>query len=193
MKQIFLSILFSVMLVISGCSGLKETYNLKNCEYEYRSITNLKISNVDLSKGLTPLMIPVILNILNGNATTIPMHFTLNVDVNNPNSGAASFQELKYIINVDGVKFTEGNVTEPFFVEAGKSKVLSVDIDVDILDLVKENTRPVTENAILNFLGVSDTPSKVNLRLKPSFKVGKQTFSIPDYISVNFSFGGKSE
>ena len=191
MRQIIFGILLIVIPALSGCSGLKETYNLKNCEYEYHSITNLTISGIDMSKGLSPLMIPLILNILSGNATTIPMHFTMNVDVKNPNAGAASFESMQYIIYIDEVRITDGTVTDPFRVEAGQSKILPVDIDVDIIELNKLHSRSATENALLNFLGLSDTPSKVNLQLKPSFKVGKQTFIAPNYISVDFTFGGK--
>jgi len=191
MKKIVFGILLIVMPMLSGC-GMKETYNLKNCEYEYQSITNLTISGHDVSKGVSPLMLPVIVSILTGNATTIPLRFTLNVDVTNPNSGAASFESMLYIISIDEIKITDGKITEPFRVEAGQSKILPVNIDVDVIDLNKLNTRPVTERAILNFLGLSDTPSKVHLQLKPSFKVAKQTFSTPGYISVNFTFGGKT-
>ena len=191
MKQILYLILITAMIGFSGCSGLKETYNLKNCDYDFHSITNLTIADIDLSKGLTPLMVPVVLSILAGNATSIPMHFTINIDVENPNEGAASFEKLEYIIYIDNIRITDGLVTQPFYVEGGNSKVLSVDIDIDIMDLVKENTRPATENAIKNFLGISDTPSKVNVQLKPSFKVGKQTFAAPSYVSVNFTYNGK--
>ena len=190
MKRIIVPVLFFVMLSFSGCK-LQETINLKNCEYDYHSITNLSISGVDLSKGLTPLLIPVVLSALTGNASTVPLHFTLNVDVNNPNSGAASFQALHYIIYIDSVWITEGDVTDPFYVGAGQSKILPVDIRTDIIELNKLHSRAVTENAILNFLGLSDTPSKVTLKLKPSFKVGKYTFTAPSDVTVRFTFGGK--
>jgi len=191
MKQILYLILITVMSAFSGCTGVKETYNLKNCDYDFHSITNLTISDIDLSKGLTPLMIPVVLSILSGNSTTAPMHFVVNIDVKNPNEDAASFEKLEYIIYIDDVRITDGLVTQPFYVEGGNTKILSVDIDVDIMDLVKDNTWPVTENAIKNFLGISDTPSKVTVQLKPSFKVGKQTFAAPSYVSVNFTYNGK--
>ena len=190
MKQILYLFLITVLLAFTGCTGVEETYNLKNCDYDFHSITNLTISDIDMSKGLSPLMVPVVLSILTGNATSIPMHFIVNIDVKNPNTGAASFEAMEYIIYIDNIRITDGLITEPFYIEAGNSKVLPVDIDVDIMDLVKDNTRPATENAIKNFLGIGDTPSNVTVQLKPSFKVGKQTFTSPVFVAVNFTYDG---
>ena len=188
-------ILILVMLMLSGCNilqtGLSNAYNLANCDYKYRSISNLTISDINLSQGLTPLMIPRVLSILSGNASSIPLNFTLNIDVNNPNSGAAAFQSLLYIISIDDVRFTSGNFSQPFQVESGETKVLPMGIGVDVKELMNNNSKSAVENILKNFLGLSDTSSKVTVQLKPSFKVGEQIFTSPLYIPVNFTFGGK--
>ena len=195
MKKFFIGILFSVMLMLSGCgalqSGLSNAYNLANCDYKYRSLTKLNISGMNLSDGLSPLMIPQVLAILSGNASSIPMKFTLNLDVQNPNAGAAAFQSLLYIISIDDIRFTTGNFNQPFQVEAGETKMLPVDIGFDIAELMKNNSKSAIENIVKNFLGLSNATSKVTVQLKPSFKVGEQTFVSPVYIPVNFTFGGK--
>jgi LEA14-like dessication related protein len=146
---------------------------------------------MNISDGLSPLMIPKVLSILTGNASSIPLRFTLNMDVKNPNSGAAAFQSLLYIISIDDVRFTTGNFNQAFHVEAGETKVLPMEIGVDIVELMKNNSRSAVENILKNFLGLSDTASKVTVQLKPSFKVGEQIFSSPVYIPVHFTFGGK--
>ena len=195
MKKIVYCILFTVMLMLSGCaalqSSLSSAYNLANCDYKYRSISNLSIMDMNLSAGLTPLMVPKILTILGGNAASIPLNFRLNIDVQNPNTGAAAFQALNYIISIDDVQFTNGNFNQAFHVDAGETKILPMDIGVDIAELMKKNSRSAVENIVKNFLGLSNNASKVTVQLKPSFKVGEQTFTSPVYIPVNFTFGGK--
>jgi len=195
MKPILSGILLTVMLMLSGCnalqSSLSSAYNLANCDYRYRSISKLVISDINLSDGLSPLMIPKVLAILSGNASSIPMNFTLNLDVKNPNSGAAAFQSLLYMISIDDVNFTTGNFNQPFQVEAGETKLLPMTIGVDIAELMKNNSRSAIEKIVKNFVGLSDTASKVTVQLKPSFKVGEQIFTSPIYIPVNFTFGGK--
>jgi LEA14-like dessication related protein len=197
MKKIIYSVLFPVIWMLSGCtvlqSSLSNAYNLANCDYKYHSISNLTISDMNLSRGISALMIPKVLLILSGNTPSIPLNFTLNLDVKNPNSGTAAFQALNYILSIDDVPFTTGNIRQAFSVGAGETGRLPVTIGVDIAELMKSHSKPAVENILKNFLGLSDTASKVTLQLKPSFKVGEQTFSSPVYIPVSFSFGGKKQ
>lgn len=194
MKRLGISIIAITMVMLASCdalqTGLKSAYNLANCDYKYESISNLKISGIDMSKGLNPLAIPQILSILTGNASSIPLDFTLNLNVKNPNSGAAAFQALQYIISVDDVQFTTGNFAQPFSVNAGETKVLPMSIGLDIAQLMKSNSRSSIENIVKNFLGIGSEPSQITVQLKPSFKVGDQFFTSPLYIPVSFSFGG---
>ena len=196
MKKIITCILFSVMLMLSGCTalqnGLSSAYNLANCDYKYKSVSDITVSDINVSNGLSPLMIPKVLSILSGSASSIPMNFTLNLDVNNPNSGTAAFQAMSYIISIDDIQFTTGNLRQPFSVNAGETKMLPMTIGFDIAELMKKNSGDAVLNIVKNILGLGNTSSKVTVQLKPSFKVGEQTFTSPVYIPVNFSFGGKN-
>jgi len=196
MKKIITSILFSVMLMLSGCTALQTSlssaYNLANCDYKYKSVSDITISEINVSKGLSALMIPKLLSILSGNASSIPIDFTLNLDVNNPNTGTAAFQALSYIITIDDIQFTTGNFRQPFSVGAGETKMLPMTIGFDIAELMKKNSRPAIENIAKNIIGIGDSSSKVTVQLKPSFKVGDQTFTSPLYIPVTFNIGGKN-
>lgn len=195
MKKIISSALFVVMLILSGCTSLQNSlsnaYNLANCDYKYNSISNLTISDINVSNGLSALMIPKVLSILSGNASSIPLDFTLNLDVKNPNTSTAAFQALQYIISIDDIQFTTGNLQQAFSVNAGETKQLPMKVGVDIAELMKKSSKPAVENILKNFLGLSDTSSKVTVQLKPSFKIGEQVITSPIYVPVSFSFGGK--
>ena len=196
MKKIITSILFFLMLILSGCSalqsGLSNAYNLANCVYKYHSVSDIIVSEINVSKGLSPLMIPKIISILSGSASSIPMNLTLNLDVNNPNSGTAAFQALSYIVSIDDIPFTTGNFRQPFSVGAGETKMLPMTIGFDIAELMKKNSRPAIENIAKNILGIGNASSKVTVQLKPSFKVGDQTFTSPLYTPLTFNIGGKN-
>ena len=184
------------MLMLSGCSalqtGISNAYNLANCDYLYNSVSDITISEINISKGLSPLMIPKLVSILSGNASSIPMNLTLNLDVKNPNSGTAAFQALNYIISIDDIQFTTGNFKQPFSVDAGETKGLPVIIGFDIAELMKNNSRSAIEKIAKNIIGLGDTASKVTVQLRPSFKVGEQTFSSPVYVPLSFNIGGKN-
>ena len=195
MKKIISSLLFTVMLMLSGCSalqtGLSNAYNLANCDYKYNSVADITVADINVSNGLSPLMIPKVLLLFGGNTSSIPMNFTLNLDVNNPNQGTAAFQALSYIISIDDIQFTTGNFSQPFSVGAGETKRLPMTIGFDIAELMRKNTGSAVENIAKNIIGLSDNTSKVTVQLKPSFKVGEQTFVSPMYIPLTFNIGGK--
>ena len=181
------------MVMLSGCDitkGLQSVYNMKNCEYRYNSITNLKISGMNLSNGISILQIPQLLAILNGTASSIPLDFTLNLDVHNPNPSQAAFQALQYIIQIDDVEFTNGQLNQSFSVDAGQTAQLPIQIGVDIVTLISNNSQSAILNIVKNFIGIGNDKSNVTVHLKPTFSVGSSQITSPLYIPVSFTFGG---
>ena len=194
MKQkinIFLITLSLVM--VSGCDitkGLQSVYNMKSCEYRYQSITNLTVSGMNLSNGISVLQVPQILAVLSGSTSSIPLDFTLNLDVHNPNPSQAAFQALQYIIQIDEVEFTNGMLNQPFSVDAGQTAKLPIQIGVDIATLFSNNSQSAILNIVKNFIGIGTEKSNVTVQLKPTFTVGNSRITSPVFIPVSFSFGG---
>jgi LEA14-like dessication related protein len=155
MKRVIFGFLIAAMWALSGCTVLQNSlvnaYNLVNCEYSYRSVSTLTISDMNLSDGLNVLMIPKVLSILSGNASSIPLNFTLNLDVKNPNSGVAAFQSMEYILMIDDVRFANGNFRQPFHVDAGETQILPMMIGFDVAELMKKNTKSAVENIVKFF------------------------------------------
>jgi LEA14-like dessication related protein len=182
------------LVMLSGCDitkGLQSAYNMRHCEYKYQSITNLTVSGMNLSNGISALQLPQILAILSGTAKSIPLNFTVNLDVHNPNLSQAAFQALQYIIQIDDVEFTTGQLTQPFSVESGQTQQLPIHIGVDILTLISNNSQSAVLNIVKNFIGIGNDKSNVTVHLKPTFTVGASQVTSPVFIPVSFAFGGK--
>ena len=134
MKKKILSLLI-IMAIFISCDSVQKslsgTYNMINCEYNYKSISGLTVSGINLSNGLSVTSIPKVTSILSGNASSIPLNFTLNLDVKNPNSSAAMMNGLQYIISVDDIQLTTGSLNQALSVEAGQTKTLPIAIGVD--------------------------------------------------------------
>ena len=194
MKKKVCSVLLILSLAtLSGCDitkGLQSVYNMRYCEYKYQSITNLTVSGMNLSNGVSALQLPQILAILSGSAKSIPLDFTINLDVHNPNPSQAAFQALQYIIQIDDVEFTTGNLTQPFSVDGGQTKQLPIQIGVDVVTLISNNSQSAILNIVKNFIGIGNEQSNVTVHLKPSFTVGNSRMTSPVFIPVSFSFGG---
>ncbi|MBB4036296.1 LEA14-like dessication related protein [Dysgonomonas hofstadii] len=187
-------VLLAVVATLVSCDSvqqsLKSTYNMINCEYNYKSISGLTVSGIDLSSGLSLTAIPKITSILSGSATSIPLNFNLNLDVKNPNESAAMLHGLQYILSIDGIEFTTGSINQSLNIGAGQTQTLPLSIGVDLASLMKNNSKDAVVDIAKNFLGIGSEKSEVSLQLKPSFNIGGTTVASPVYIPVSFSFGG---
>jgi len=195
MKVKLSGLILGIAMILSGCGsmgeGLSSAYNMTKCEYDYKSISNLSLSGMNLSNGISLTSIPKVLSILNGTASSIPLDFTLNLNVKNPNATAAAFSGLQYIINIDDMQFTTGQINQPMNIASGQTQVLPLNIGVDLASLMKNNSKTAVENIAKNFLGIGSEKSKVTVQLKPTFMLGNTPVTSPVFIPVSFSFGGK--
>lgn len=187
--------LLAIIITFFSCDAAKQQasgmYNLVKCKYNYNSISNLSISGINASNGLSLTSIPKITSILSGNATSIPLNFTLNLDINNPNQGAALLSGMDYIISIDDIQFTTGSIDQALSIGAGQTQTLPLTIGLDLATLMKNNSKSAITDIAKNFLGIGTKESKVSLQLRPSFKIGESKIASPLYIPVNFNFGGK--
>lgn len=190
-KQIIL--VFAIFFTFSGCDVAKQlgsAFNFTQCKFNYNSISNLSLSGTNLSKGLTAANILQLTSLLTGSASSIPLDFTLNLDVTNPNQSAASLSGLQYILNIDDVQFTTGTINQAFNVAAGGTQVLPLSIGFDLATLLKGESKNAILNIAKNFLGIGGEKSNVTFQIKPSFNIGGYPITSPAYIPVSFSFGG---
>lgn len=196
MKKI-VSIISALALIagMSGCDTVRQVagaYNFVNCEYDYNSISNLAVSGISLTEGkIGAGQILQLTSLLTGNAASIPLSMTVNVDITNPNLTEAMMEGLQYILSVDGLEFTRGQLEKPLSIPAGGKDTLPVNISVDLKQLLTGDAANTTVNAIKNIAGIGDQASKVTVQLKPSFKFGSTPWTAPSYIPVSFNLGGK--
>jgi len=190
-----LKLLFSVItvLIISSCDVTKQVggaYNMVNCKYEFNSVSNLSLAGIDFSRGLSVLQIPQAMTILSGQAKTIPLNFTVNMDVTNPNQSAALLNGLDYILSIDNVQFTTGSVSQSLNIPAGNTNNLPLTIGLDLMTLMQNESKDAVLNIAKNFLGMGDAKTNVSLQIRPTFLIGNHEIPSPVYIPVNFAFGG---
>lgn len=146
---------------------------------------------MNLSSGISALNLVKLTSILTGNASSIPLNFTLNLDVKNPNQTAALLHGMQYVVSIDDVQFTTGSVNQSLNIAAGSSQKLPLTIGVDLASLMKNNSKDAVTNIAKNFLGMGSSKSNVTVQLKPTFMIANVPVTSPVYIPVSFDFGGK--
>jgi LEA14-like dessication related protein len=193
MKSKHLIFVFALFLTCSGCDVAKQVggaFTLTQCNFNYFSISNLSLAGTNFSNGLSAANVLKLTSLLTGNASSIPLDFTLNLNVDNPNKSAASLNGLQYILTIDDVQFTTGEIDQPFHVAAGETEVLPLRIGLDLSTLLKGESKDAVLTIAKNFLGIGTKRSKVSFQLKPTFDIGGYPLTSLTFIPVNFSFGG---
>lgn len=190
-----------VMTTNTSCDVLKQvagTYNMVNCKYDYRSLTGVSVAGINLSQGVSLLDAPKILNLLSGNATSIPVGCTVNLDVANPNATDAILNGMDYVLAIDGIDFTSGSVSQQLSIAPGATGALPLTMAFDVAALLRGESRDAVVGIVRNLMGASGLsatsaaePSKVTLNIRPSFNVAGHKVTSPVFIPVSFSFGGK--
>ena len=178
----------------SSCDVVRQvgsSFNMVNCKYEFHSITGMSLAGINVSEGLSLTNIARATSLLAGNASSIPLNMTINLDVTNPNASAALLSGMQYILSIDGIEFTTGSLAKQFNVPAGATNVLPLAIGFDIATLMAGDTRDAVSSAVMNLIGIGDRKSSVSLRIRPSFLVNNLTVTSPVFIPVEFSFGGR--
>ncbi len=95
-----IGVMIACMAMLSSCdvlmSSLSGTANMINCKYEYNSISNISVAGIvpqeGVSVGNALKVTNLIAQISNGGLQSLPLVFTLNVDVTNPNATPAAMR-----------------------------------------------------------------------------------------------------
>ncbi|MDL2320515.1 LEA type 2 family protein [Alistipes sp. OttesenSCG-928-B03] len=190
-----LIVAYATVLALSSCDVMKQvssSYNMINCKYDYNSISGLSLAGMNFSQGLSAANVLQATALLSGGAkSSLPLNFTLNLDVSNPNQTAALLNGMQYVLSIDDVEFTTGSVTQRLDIPAGGKSVLPLTIGVDLAKLLSGDSKNAVTNIAKNFLGIGSSKSNVTIQIKPSFNVAGYTVASPVYIPVSFTFGGK--
>ncbi len=196
MKKIFLC--FALVFALSGCDVLKQiggAYNLSQCEYNYNSISNLQIAGINLGNGGTipAAKLASIATILSGGGgfQNIPLSFSLNMDVKNPNQNAAFLNSLDYSVIINDLEFTQGKMDIPIRIEPGQSQIVPLNMTVDLKNLMDRYSQPKVASTVNAFLGITPSPTTVKVNIWPKVMVGNTPIKSPAAIPIIFNFGGK--
>lgn len=192
MKKRLFAFILAVATMVS-CDVAKEfsgLTSLANCKYSYNSISNLSVSGINANNGLSLTSIAAVTSILTGNSSSIPLNFTLNLNIDNPNQSTALLHGMQYVISIDGIQFTTGSMNQSLSIASGQRKVLPLTIGVDLATLMKNNSKDAVVDIAKNIVGIGSKESTVSLQIKPSFMVNNSLVTSPVYIPVSFTFGG---
>lgn len=193
MKNLFLLIL--LILPISSCNVAQQvagTYALTQCKYDYNSISNLQLVGVNLQNitslsSLNPLSAASLVAAFTSSSKSLPLNFTLNLDVNNPNTQTAILNGLAYILEIDGQQMTTGVLNDQLQIAPNQTTKLPISMSFDLRTVMSGQSLEAIKNLAFNFSGIGNSSSNVTIKLQPSIRIGNQTIKSPTYIPISFT------
>ena len=193
MKRIITALF--LMLTFTACEELAQVanqtaqmINLRNCTFDVTGISNINMLGIDLSKGMNKnsLNATQLISVTNSLFNRqLPVSFNVNLDVNNPNSIAASMGKMDYIISLNNKEVISSTFNQGFSIPANSSGKFSIPISTDLFQLFNGDTADAILNLAFKLAGAQSDPVNLGVKVKPYITVSNQTLVYPDYITIN--------
>ena len=196
MKKI-IRILAIVMLTASftACEELAQiasqaaqVMNLKNCTFDVNGLDKINMLGINIHKNmsLSDLTAAQVLNVTNSLMNKkLPVTFNVNLDVNNPNSIAASLGKMDYIISLNNKEVISSTFTNGFSIGPNSKGQIAIPISTDLFQLFSSETKDAVLNLAFKLAGAKSDPVNLGVKVKPYIKVNNQSLAYPDYITIN--------
>ncbi|MDR1784120.1 MAG: LEA type 2 family protein [Dysgonamonadaceae bacterium] len=192
-KNIFLTCLICILTSCDVAQQLAGAYNLTQCKYAYNSISGVTLAGIDLRNvsslsSLNPLTLANLYTAFSSTSGSLPISFTLNLDVSNPNTTTAAISGMAYMLQLEDVELTQGTLSQSFQVGPGAKTGLPISMAFDLKKVMSGKSADAIKNLALGIAGFGGgQETKITIHLKPSFLVGSQVVSSPSYIPVSFT------
>jgi hypothetical protein len=192
MKKIIAFIGISILLF--SCNVAQQmlgTYQLTQCKYDYNSISGLTLAGINLQgannlSALNPLNLATLTSAFSSKSGSLPLSFTLNLDVTNPGVQAALLNGLEYVLEIDNREMTAGLLEQKLQIDGGEKVILPIKMSFDLKKALSGESLESIKNLAFNFAGIGNKSSNVTIRLKPNFMIGNQLIPSPSYIPISF-------
>lgn len=191
-------VLTLTLLFTSSCDVLQQAQqamNLLNCEFRLKSADQIQVAGISVQnvKNVSDLSITdgaKLMAAVAGN--TLPLTFTLNLEAKNPNTSQAGLSSMDWIMLIDNIEMTRGQLTRSFSIPANNgTTVIPLQMNIDLKKVLKGKSLDAIANFGLNLVGQGNQPTRMALKIKPSINIGGTPLSFPDYITVKKDFVSK--
>lgn len=188
-----LSLLVTVM-VWGSCKTIKELTNFAKCKFRYTNITQTQLAGIDVTKVINykDLNIKdaakVATNLAQGK---LPLNFTINLQVNNPNAELAALNKLDWIAFIDDRELINGVLNQRVEVRPGETATLPLTVSADLIQAFKNEPKDKLPGYAFGLADKDGKPRRVGIKVKPTIMVGKMPFSYPGWITLSQEFKGE--
>ena len=191
--KISLLLLVSMLSACDVVNSLSGMYNFAKCDFRLNSVDNVRLAGVNVQNVTNPSALSVMdaARITAAYATNqLPLSFNLNVEVRNPNKEKAVMNGMEWILLIDNIEMTRGNLNQRIEVMPNnQSAMMPLTLSFDLKKVLSGKSADAVTNFGMNLAGQGNKPSRIALKAKPSMLVGGISIPYPDYITIQNEFG----
>ena len=143
---------------------------------------------INLGKGMSKndLNATQLLNLANAlMKKELPVSFNMNLNVDNPNSIAASMTKMDYIVSLNGKQVISTTMNNSVNVPANSNQTVTIPITTDLFQLFSGESAEAILNLAFKLAGASSDPVNLGLQVKPYITINNQQLAYPNYITIN--------
>ena len=195
MKKALFIYFIATAFILNSCDILDQASQmalLAKCEFRLGSLTNTQLAGVNVQNynSYKDLKFTDVAKVTAAYATgSMPLSFTLNVDIKNPNTRAAGMSKLDWILLIDGAEKLSGVTEERITIPAnGGIATLPMNLSFDLLKVIDAANVESLANLAMNLAGAGNKPTRVALKAKPTIYVGTTPITYPNYLMVETEF-----
>ena len=184
-------IILFVALGLSSCDLLNQVAQMAtfaNCTFDFKNIDHIQMLGINLGKGMSKndLNATQLLNLANAlMKKELPVSFNMNLNVDNPNSIAASMTKMDYIVSLNGKQVISTTMNNSVNVPANSNQTVTIPITTDLFQLFSGESAEAILNLAFKLAGASSDPVNLGLQVKPYITINNQQLAYPNYITIN--------
>ncbi|WP_448528735.1 hypothetical protein [Raineya sp.] len=187
-----ISLLAFLLLLTFSCRTFRELKNLAQCDFTSAGIDNLRLAGINLQEktDISEVSVLDVASLLKSfSQKTLPLNFTFNININNPNDKLAALNYLEWIAEIDKVEIAKGVVNQRYEIPAGENIVMPLQISSDLYKIFSQKEGRELIGKAIGIKDENNQPKNLTLRVKPSISVGKGYIKYPGYIVVKKKIG----
>lgn len=186
------AIFATVLLMLCSCGSIRELSTLRKCEFRLAGLEHFEVSGIRTEE----LSDYADLNLIQlGRLTAgmaggdLPLNFTANIEVRNPNPAPAALNRLEYIAFIDDARIAGGSLDERVEIPpSGGSAVIPLNVSVNLAGIFSKESLNALFNLVLNLADAGDKPSRFILKVKPAVTVAGRDLNYPGSIRLSNEF-----
>lgn len=188
-KQLYL---FALLILSTSCVSLFQMKRLGKCEFEYKEMVNVDLAGVKMDniKNIAGIGFVDAAKLAKGYMSgNLPMTAVALIDVQNPNNKKAAINRLEWRLNIDGNQVTQGVITDRFVVEGHSTATMPIELSMNLGESLKGENKTSLLNFVMNLTNAGVAPSRLEIFVKPSMKIGEKQIPYPGFIKVRMNVG----